>query len=819
MSVMQKNSWGWKSLALLAMFLLMGCGSEAPPSVTRITPSPIKVVIDSAPARETAQEDAEFEFSCDSRHECTFYCQLDEEPHRICHSPVEFKRLEEGAHRFEVWAVDAMEVKSESAVWEWVVDRRAPEIVDLAGPEEVTSEIAARFTFGCDKSECTFECSLAGRAIERCESGVTYHGLFDGDYLFAVRAQDHLGNVGVTKNWRWRVDSTPPEVVDFVGPSERTGETRARFEFECSEEGCVFECSLNSGDWESCESGVVYEDLPDGGHLFEVQATDLAGLTSEIVSWGWEIDTDLPAVVDLSGPVNPTNEVLARFEFECSKDVCRFECALEVEGDDEEVSSLQDCESGVDFEELEDGVYTFSVIPFDEVENQGSTASWTWRVDTVAPEVEFIKGPGAQIYEDRGVLEFGCDGEKACQFECQLIVDGEDEDDFEVCQSPMDLSELATGAYRFVVRATDLAGNPGDGEWAWEVLPLDWAKIAGGSEHSCGILEDGTLWCWGGNRRGQLGTGDTNDRERPARVGEAQDWIAIDAGSEHTCGIREGGSLWCWGNNGTGRLGDGTRDVRREPVEIGEDEAIWTAVSAGTVHTCGVQEDGSLWCWGDNYYGQLGDNSGAIYNEPTQVAGAQVWESVSAGDDGFTCAVTQDGELWCWGRNNEGQLGNGSTQGRTSPWRVGVDSDWAQVKAGNAHSCGLRDDGTLWCWGKNAKGAIGDGTVEDRHLPTLVDDDLRWQSFTAGRNHSCGVDDDGEVWCWGEIDGGISPLRGVSPTSLEVDVKWSQIGGQGAHSCGIREDLSAWCFGQNTEKQLGDGTRGFGQDPVRVRRP
>lgn len=800
--------------ASLVMVMVVGCGAEAPPSVTRIAPDQVKVTIDSAPAKETAEDRAAFTFSCDSRYECTFYCRLDDEKSRRCISPTLYEGLSDGEYRFEVWAVDEQEVESEVVAWEWAVDRRAPEITELSGPVEVTPEIAATFTFGCDKGDCTFECSLSGRSIERCESGVTYHGLFDGDYLFAVRAQDRLGNVGATKNWEWRVDSTPPEVVELGGPPELTGATSAEFDFGCSEEGCLYECALDDGPWESCESGVAYHDLEDGSHRFQVQATDLAGLKSEVESWLWAIDSELPAVVGLSGPVDPTNQTDARFEFECSKGFCRYECALE-SAEGEELLLFEECERGVELEELADGIYRFLVIPFDEIENKGAAASWTWQVDTAEPEVEFVEGPQAEIYEDWATFDFECADEDLCEFECQLSKDGLVLADFEDCQPAVSLGDLETGEYQFMVRARDRAGNQGTGQWNWAVLPWNWQKVVGGGEHSCGIGVDGALWCWGDNRQGQLGLGDKVSRSRPARVGDGQDWIDIEAGREYSCGIRQGGSLWCWGNNNLGRLGDGTMEGRVEPVAISPGE-VWLSVSAGATHTCGIRADHSLWCWGYNYYGQLGDNSGVNALEPKRVAGSQNWATVAVGGEGFTCGLTQASELWCWGRNSEGQVGDGTTTTRQSPRLIGSNTDWEQLSAGAAHSCGLRQGGSLWCWGKNAGGALGDGTEENRGVPTEVFGEKTWATINMAIGYSCALDGEGAVWCWGEVE---FPIKWLVPTALTTARPWVDLGGSGGHSCGVDEERIAWCFGPNNYGQIGDGSADFAAVPVPVLRP
>lgn len=145
--------------------------------------------------------------------------------------------------------------------------------------------------------------------------------------------------------------------------------------------------------------------------------------------------------------------------------------------------------------------------------------------------------------------------------------------------------------------------------------------------------------------------------------------MTATAGGYHTCGIQIDGSLWCWGWNNHGQLGDGTRENQKSPVLVDAGDNSWTSIAAGGEHTCGVKSDGSLWCWGNNEYGQLGDNTTSDRNVPNRVGDASQWSVVTAGED-FTCAFTDDGSLWCWGWNMFGQIGDGSTRDRWVPTPV-----------------------------------------------------------------------------------------------------------------------------------------------------
>lgn len=291
--------------------------------------------------------------------------------------------------------------------------------------------------------------------------------------------------------------------------------------------------------------------------------------------------------------------------------------------------------------------------------------------------------------------------------------------------------------------------------------PGEWASIDAGAKHTCGIRSDGTAWCWGRNQYGQLGAsvhlGTDTATPAPVQVGSATSWSRIAAGADHTCAVRTDGTAWCWGSNFTGQLsgaaGLGAVTPYPVPRQVGTDKT-WSSLSAGTGYTCGVRRDATAWCWGDNYAGQLGSQVASRTSTPTQVAGS--WKTVDAGA-AHTCGVRTDGTAWCWGSNMYGQLGSSvnmlTVTANPAPVQVGgAVRTWASVSADGNHTCATRTDGTAWCWGSDYYGELGPAapvTTESAHPDPVQVGAGGWASISANGLHTCGLRTDGQAQCWG----------------------------------------------------------------------
>jgi len=250
--------------------------------------------------------------------------------------------------------------------------------------------------------------------------------------------------------------------------------------------------------------------------------------------------------------------------------------------------------------------------------------------------------------------------------------------------------------------------------------------LAAGGSHTCALLRDGSVKCWGNNEDGQLGNGTRTRSPTPVEVGGLADVVAVGAGTSHTCALTAAGAVVCWGSNGEGQIGDeracGMRCSAPSPV-TGLDSGV-AAISVAGLHACALTTGGAVRCWGFNFDGQVGTGtSGTIYTTPANVSGLDSGVAAISANGGFrghTCALTSAGRLQCWGDNAEGQLGDGSTTDRYTPVEVPGLSDVVRVAAGDAHTCALTGAGEMLCWGNNASGQLGDGTNTDRTSPVPV---------------------------------------------------------------------------------------------------
>ena len=332
--------------------------------------------------------------------------------------------------------------------------------------------------------------------------------------------------------------------------------------------------------------------------------------------------------------------------------------------------------------------------------------------------------------------------------------------------------------------------------------------VASGHAHSLAVKSDGTVWAWGTNDSGQLGDGTQGvDRSPPVLVSGLTDVVSVSASGSNSLAVQSDGTLWAWGSNSKGQLGDGPTTDSLTPKPVSGLTGV-VAVAAGNYHSLAVKSDGTLWAWGGNFNGQLGDGTTTDRSTPKPVPGLTGVVAVAAGNN-HSLAVKSDGTLWAWGSNLEGQLGDRTRKDRSAPTQVLTDV--VAVAAGNYHSLAVKSDGTLWAWGWNFRGQLGDGTMTDSLTPKQVPNLTGFVAVAEGLNHSLAIKSDGTLWGWGSNSGGQLGDGTTEPdtrTPLPVNLPggiMAMDAGNG-HSLAVKSDGTLWTWGNNSRGQLGDGT-------------
>lgn len=399
----------------------------------------------------------------------------------------------------------------------------------------------------------------------------------------------------------------------------------------------------------------------------------------------------------------------------------------------------------------------------------------------------------------------------------------------------------------------------------------NWSKLSAGSSFTIAIKNDGTLWSWGNNATGRLGLllTATANRSSPVQIGTRSDWTQISSGFSHTIALRSNNTLWAWGGNTNTQLGISVSSARSSPVQVGA-RSDWTQVAAGGINSYGIRSDGTLWAWGANGDGQLGRNNTLSQGSPVQVGTRSDWTQVKSGTGNSVLAIRSDNTLWGWGLNTSGQLGDGTTTTRSSPVQIGTLSNWVSGSVGavvtaimdngtytytsgqfqpanalarpgrdqinrsspvqvgthtnwskifgpyyqsflktdgsawtlrsspvqigtdmnwrslmvdadqestNTMKIGIKTDGTLWSWGgNNFNGTLGVGDTLNRSVPTQIGTDNNWSHTTQLLNYNISaVKTNGTLWAWGANDGQLGlgdMIRRSSPTQVGSLSTW-----------------------------------------------
>lgn len=292
-------------------------------------------------------------------------------------------------------------------------------------------------------------------------------------------------------------------------------------------------------------------------------------------------------------------------------------------------------------------------------------------------------------------------------------------------------------------------GQIGDGTSVNKSSPVqtisggnNWLQVSAGN-CTTAIKTDGSLWGWGSNAYGQLGDSTIVDKSSPVQtISRGNNWVQVTSNfGQSPAGIKSDGTLWTWGRNIEGELGDGTTNNRSSPAQTIAGGTNWSQVSDGQFLKGAIKTDGTLWVWGFNTNGQLGDGTFISKSSPVQtISGGTNWKQVSAGTGNFG-AIKTDGTLWTWGTNNYGQLGDGTSVGKSSPVQtISGGTNWKLVCAGSYTTSAIKIDGTLWMWGWNANGALGDGTITNKSSPVqTIARGSNWKLVASGYNYVSGI--------------------------------------------------------------------------------
>ncbi|HUX95715.1 MAG TPA: DUF4163 domain-containing protein [Bacteroidales bacterium] len=361
------------------------------------------------------------------------------------------------------------------------------------------------------------------------------------------------------------------------------------------------------------------------------------------------------------------------------------------------------------------------------------------------------------------------------------------------------------------------------GKKEWESFP----KIACGSHTTILLKEDGTVWAWGRNSFGALGNGLETDTPAPVLVSGLTGVMAISAASEYNIALKSDGTVWSWGSNEYGGLGNGTKTNSNIPVQAKGLTGV-TAIAGGSDHTLALKSDGTVWTWGNNSFGQIGDgtkNNELSKNDPdndqltpVQVSGL-IGVCAIAASRGHSLALKADGTLWTWGRNDLGQLGDGTDKEHFSPVQVlgsagnGFLTDITTIAAGGSYggnSAAIRSDGTLFLWGENDNGQLGDGSEKSRLFPAAVPGLTNVKSVAVGGQFVIALKLDGTVWAWGYNYDGQLGINMEGDTDIPVQVPGlegvSAIETGASHTGAVKADGTVWLWGDDSFGQLGDGT-------------
>ncbi len=376
-------------------------------------------------------------------------------------------------------------------------------------------------------------------------------------------------------------------------------------------------------------------------------------------------------------------------------------------------------------------------------------------------------------------------------------------------------------------------------------------SISVGGGHTCGLSSSGTAFCWGDNKLNTLGNNGEKNSSIPVPIATPYSenpliFSSLSAGNWHSCGLTLEGRGYCWGNNLNGENGNGTTDSLNVPVAVTSDSdgtsLIFSKISASNSilgFACGVNLNGTAYCWGYNEGGQLGNGTLKNSSIPVVVVAPKNGVSLSFSTvttGGFhACGLTLSGNAYCWGANERGELGNYSTKDSSIPVAVvapkgGKTLIFSSISVGVSHACGLVANGEAYCWGSNGYGALGNNGKTNSSAPVAVlapknGKRLAFLSISAGYLRTCGLTLKGKAYCWGSSYLGAMGTKNPKDSRIPIAVSapgsseplaFSSISTGTYHTCGLTTRGKAYCWGNNEHGELGNNTTTNSSIPVAV---
>ena len=378
----------------------------------------------------------------------------------------------------------------------------------------------------------------------------------------------------------------------------------------------------------------------------------------------------------------------------------------------------------------------------------------------------------------------------------------------------------------------------------------DVVSVWGGARGTIILKSDGTIWTWGANFNGKLGIGEANDLRAltPVEVhgagntGFFNSVKAIMGGEIHNVALKSDGTVWCWGWNAFGQLGNGTTNDSWVPIQAGltATPPMTNVVKLGgrPYFTLAEKADGTIWAWGMNQFGQMGNGTLTPFGSPPNSVPVMVSNSAPGGPINgalqitcgyqFGAALATNGTVWIWGSGSHGEQGTGAVTANYIPVQVPGLTNITQISAGWFHILARKSDGTVWAWGNNSSGEVGDGTTNNDFTPARVLNVSNIVAVSGGDSHSSALATDGTIWKWGRNDVGELGINSADTNAHPLPVKiltdkfgngFSNVVMMAArdyHNIAVKADGSVWMWGANDQGQCGDGTQNDAWHPVPV---